>query len=377
MKTDSATFKVFLFIGCLSLFTSCKPNEPERLKENRSASPTPAYEQEIERTEQVGHACMDMIPADDPRESAYDIVIEPFDLVVPSGNRIYGLITRPDPEIYPDYCFPAVVAIPGGINAGRMQAYGAEARVLAQAGMVVVNFNAEGRGGNLPDDIASEGTEDYNGFRHQESLCALVRYVMTFDDVINDNVGLRTQSFGITMGIGCAARHPELSIKYIVDGEGPPNSYVTVHEPYALDDDPGNDKHEQVVDILGHYSTDRDSSPENLAFWEEREAIRFIGQYRGRYIRLQATWDHAQPPSNPGEFAAFDLPPQWWRNKHTMDMVNEAVTGGVPWVCVNLSQHGNPVNATYGYEDPPVYLEGKLSDRLWGVLAVLEMARMQ
>jgi hypothetical protein len=60
-----------------------------------------------------------------------------------------------------------------------------------------------------------------------------------------------------------------------------------------------------------------------------------------------------------------------------MDMVNEAVTGGVPWVCVNLSQHGNPVNATYGYEDPPVYLEGKLSDRLWGVLAVLEMARMQ
>lgn len=40
------------------------------------------------------------------------------------------------------------------------------------------------------------------------------------------------------LGAGCAGRHPEIPIKYIVDGEGPPESFVTCHEPRALDNDP-------------------------------------------------------------------------------------------------------------------------------------------
>ncbi len=306
----------------------------------------------------------------------YETVVEEFSLVSPSGNRIYGMIRRPDPARYPDLCFAAVVSVPGGINPGRLSALGGEARMLGEAGMVVVTFNAEGRVDSSPQDIASEGTEDTNGFQQQDTLCALVQYVMDLPYVIADNVGLRTQSYGITMGAGCAGRHPEIPIKYIVDGEGPPSSFVTCQEPYALDNDPTNDKHETVFGILGRYSTYRDDSPENLAFWAEREAIRFIGDFRGRYLRLQAEWDHSQPPSNLSEAPAFELPPLWWQNKHTTDIVNAAVAGGVPWVRVNLPEQGNAVNATYDENHRPVFLPGMLADAPWAVRAVIEMARM-
>lgn len=73
-----------------------------------------------------------------------------------------------------------------------------------------------------------------------------------------------------------------------------------------------------------------------MAFWSEREADRFIGSFRGRYLRLQATWDHSQPPGNELEVPTFHVPPLWWQGKHTADMPNAAVSGGVPWMCVNL-----------------------------------------
>jgi hypothetical protein len=57
-------------------------------------------------------------------------------------------------------------------------------------------------------------------------------------------------------------------------------------------------------------------------------------------------------------------------------MVNAAVTGGVPWVRVNLAEQGNLTNATYDVDNQPVYLPGQLADEPWAVLAVLEMARM-
>jgi len=318
--------------------------------------------------------CTPVTPKDANASEPYKTIIEPFDLVAPSGNRIYGLIRRPDPALYRDLCFPAVVLVPGGINPGRLLAMGQDARALAEAGMVVITFNAEGRVDKSPEDIASEGSEDYNGFRHQDGLCALVAYAAKLAYVMPDNIGLATQSYGITMGAGCAGRHPEIPIRYIVDGEGPPNSFVTCHEPAALDKDPANDKHELIRGILGHYSTSRDPSPSNLAFWSEREAINFIGKFRGKYLRLQATWDHAQPPSSDAERTAFNLPPTWWHNKHTMDIVNAAVAGGVPWVRVNLAEQRNPINATYTMERPPVYLPGKLADKPWSVRAILEMA---
>jgi hypothetical protein len=346
LKRDFIRQSIVLFLGLGLLVSGCNlPGDDQR------------------QTAEPSSDCTPVLPHIEGEGEPYQTVLEPFDMLAPSGNRIYGFIRRPDPEIYPDHCFPAVVFVPGGTNPGRMEALGEDAILLAQAGMVVVTFNAEGRGSNLPEDITSEGTRDYNGFRQQDGLCALVEYTIDLPYVVSDNVGVRTHSFGIAMGAGCAGRHPEVPIKYIVDGEGPPNSYVTCHEPAALDNDPSNDKHELIYSLLGHYSTERDPSPENIAFWEEREAVRFIGNFRGRYLRLQGTWDHAQQPSSQEEAASFEVPPDWWQNKHTTIMVNAAIAGGVPWVRVNFEEQGNLVNATYDFEHRPVFLPGELADR--------------
>lgn len=323
---------------------------------------------------------IETLPNEEPGINPYATIVEDFDLLMPSGNRVYGMIRRPDPAVYPKLSFVAVVMIPGGLGPGRLDALGTEARILAESGMVVVCFNAEGRVSNHPDDIASEGTEDFNGFRHQDGLAKLLQYVISLDYVIPDNVGIRTLSYGITMAAGCVGRYPEIPVKYIVDGEGPSNSFVTAHEPWALYSPPSHPHHnryEQVYEILGHHSIYRDPSPENQAFWSEREADEFIGRFRGRYLRLQAEWDHAQPPSMPAEIPMFHQPPAWWQCKHATDMVNAAVAGGVPWARVNLPEHGNPINATYDARNQPVYLPGELADKPWSVLAVLEMARTE
>ncbi len=320
--------------------------------------------------------CTPVLPYAGEPSDPYTIVIEEFSLVTPSGNRLYGMVAHPDPAVHPGLCFPAVVLVPGGINPGRLYAMGANVRMMAEAGMVVATFNAEGRADDSGEDILSEGTEDYNGHRNQDGLAAIIEYVADLDYVDPENVGVKTQSFGITMGTGCLARHPDLPVKYLVDGEGPPNSFVTCQEPWALDSDSTNDKHETVYGIIGHYSTARDTSAANRDFWETREAVRTVGQFRGRYLRLQATWDHSQPPSVPAEVDTFHLPPIWWRARHTAMMVNAAVDGGVPWVRVNLEQHGNPVNATYDVDREPAYLPGLLADEPWEVRAIIEMARM-
>ena len=120
----------------------------------------------------------------------YETVIEPFEVLGPTGNRIYGQVRRPDPAFYPNVAFPAIILVPGGINPGRMEVHGADAKALAKEGMVVVAFNAEGRIDTLtPDDIRSEGTEDFNGFRHQDGLANLIEYVAGLEYVLADNIG--------------------------------------------------------------------------------------------------------------------------------------------------------------------------------------------
>ena len=326
--------------------------------------------------------CLPTIPDEKPEKDAYATIVEEFNILAPSGNRLYGMIRRPDPAIYDDLCFPGVVLVPGGINPGRLLALGQEAKLLAGAGMVVVTFNAEGRADDSPEDILSEGSEDFNGYRHQDGLCAVAQYTMNLPYVISDNVGISSQSYGITMAAGCVGRHPQIPIKYLVDGEGPPYSFVTCHGPRFLAGD--MNKYETVKEIFGREATWQDTSIENLEWWSERETINFIGNFRGDYLRLQAAWDHAQPPENEAEIAAYNHPdgwpgggPAWYQNKHTSDIVNAAVTGGVPWVRVNLPEQGNLVNATYDADHAPVYLTGHLSDRPWAVFAIIEMARME
>ncbi|MBU1050882.1 hypothetical protein KKG90_12775 [Candidatus Bipolaricaulota bacterium] len=310
----------------------------------------------------------------------FETVIEPFEVLGPTGNRIYAQMRRPDPALYPGVAFPAVILIPGGINPGRMEVHGADAKALAKEGMVVVSFNAEGRIDTLaPDDLRSEGEENFNGFHHQDGLAKLIEYVAGLDYVLDDNIGLKSQSYGITMAAGCVGRHPELPVKYLVDGEGPPYSFVTCHGPRFLAGD--LQKYNTVVGIFGRLATWQDNTQENVDWWYEREAVNFIGQFEGMYLRLQATWDHAQPPENESQIPTYHHPegwlgggPAWWHNKHTADIVNAAIAGGVPWVRVNLPPQGNAVNATYSVTNPPSFLSGHLADQPWAVKAILEMA---
>lgn len=323
------------------------------------------------------------LPKPYPVTSPYSTLTEPFDIVMPSGHRVYGMIRRPDPAQYPKLSFAAVVRVPGGINPGRMEALDDESKLLAGAGMVVVCFNAEGRVDSTPGsgDLKSEGDEDFNGYRNQEGLRHLVLWVMTLPYVIRQNVGIRTQSFGITMGAGCLGRHPELAVKYLVDGEGPSWSFVTCHGPRFLAGD--MQKYNTVKAIFPYLATWQDSSQAAADFWSEREAINFIGGFRGRYLRLQATWDHSQPPDSPADIALYDHPggwpgggPAWYHNKHTDDMNAAALAGGVPWVRVNLAQQGNVPNTVYGHGNRPTYLPGLLADQPFAARAVLEMALM-
>ena len=316
-------------------------------------------------------------PNAEPGIDPYATVLDSFLVEAPSGAQLAGMLRRPDPVLYPELSFAAVIKVAGGINPGRLESRGEEARILAEAGMVVVTFNAEERCDDSGIDVCSGGSEDYNGHRNQDGLAAITDYVLARPYVIATNVGLRTHSYGITMATGCLARHPELNIKYLVDDEGPSRSFVTVHEPYSLDADSTNDKHQTVYEILGHYSTARDTSAANAAFWAEREAVHFIGDFQGYYVRLQAEWDHAQPPATIAEVDSFDLPPIWWRGKHTTEMVNAAVAGGVPWVRVNLPEQGNPIGMTYSQASCPVLIPGTIKDGpAYGARAVLEMARM-
>ncbi len=336
---------------------------------------------EIRQTPINTYPITDVLP-DYPQdqEQVYITVLEEFSITNRNGYEIHGYIRRPDPAQYPSTRFAAVVKVPGGINPGRSEILAPEAIALAEAGMVVVTFNAEGRVDTRnPEDIPSQGTEDFNGHENQDTLAEIIAHIQQLPYVISENVGIRSQSYGISMAAGCVARHPELSVKYIVDGEGPPNSFVTVQEPRAMFSPPGHpfqDKFQTVYGILGHYSLQRDPSEENQAFWAEREAIHFIGGFNGMYLRLQGEWDHSQPPGNPEEIEVFHQPPIWWQGKHTCEIVNAALDGGVPWVRVNLPQQGNPINERCAIDHMPVFIPGELNNNpLLPVVAVIELAR--
>ncbi len=210
---------------------------------------------------------------------------------------------------------------------------------------MVVAFNAEGRGTGLPGNLRSEGLEDCNGFIHQDDLKAIIEFASGMPNVDVSNIGVQTSSYGITMGAGALGRYPDLPVAYLIDGEGPHDNRVTTHYDVGTEHD-----------LCGHWSLVTDPSPENEAWWTEREAIRYIGDYPGIYLRMQADIDHAQ---GPGYF------------RHAIEMLNAGTrpqfggTGAASWTRMNGDNSANPINAVYPLGDPaqhPAWLPGRLSD---------------
>jgi dipeptidyl aminopeptidase/acylaminoacyl peptidase len=207
---------------------------------------------------------------------------------------------------------PALVLVPGGSGDSRQfRKPRGEAQAFAQAGYVVVVFDPDGRG-------QSGGREDYNGFIHQDGLAAVIRFTATLPGVDAARIGLVTYSYGITMGAGALARHPDLPVAFLLDWEGPANR---------------NDTGGCDGTVRGHLQ--QVASCNDEAFWAQREASTFIGQIRVPYQRIQSEQDHVQPD-----------------NTHALLMVNNAVNGGVPWVRLN----NLPPNQTYDPANPPAML---------------------
>ncbi len=207
---------------------------------------------------------------------------------------------------------PALVLVPGGSgNSSSFRKPNGEFHAFVQAGYGVIVFDPDGRG-------QSAGTEDYNGFIQQDGLAAVIEFAATLPGVDPSRIGLVTYSYGITMGAGALARHPDLPVAFLIDWEGPANR---------------NDTGGCDAGSLGHLQDVASCTDE--AFWAQREASTFIAQIRVPYQRIQSEQDHVQPD-----------------NAHAILMVNNAVNGGVPWVRLN----DLPPNQTYDPASPPAML---------------------
>lgn len=208
---------------------------------------------------------------------------------------------------------PTLVLVPGGSGDSasfikKSPAGASTVSVINEAGFAAVIFDPDGRG-------KSQGAEDYDGFIQQDGLAEVIRSAAALPGVDSARIGIVTFSYGITMGSGALARHPDLPVKFLIDWEGPAN-----REDTGGCDSAG----------LGHLKTVASCADES--FWVEREASTFISQVCVPYQRIQSEKDHVQP-----DYA------------HTVLMVNNAVQGESPWVRLN----DETPNQTYSLDAMP------------------------
>lgn len=295
------------------------------------------------------------------------VVVRPFTVRAPSGARLHGMLTRPVLRPRP---MPAVIFIPGATGAGRMRALRRDARALAARGVMVVGFNAQGRSNGRIWDVRSGGQPNLNGAQDQDGLAAVITAIAQRPDVDRSRLGIYSVSFGLAVALGALARHPELPVRFLIDEEGPSDRFSAALQAWTLAPSTGAHWPARAMELFGHPCTDDD-------FWMPREPIRHIASFNGHYLRLQAQFDHVQPPADVGQVARFTQPPQWWPNKHAIDMVNAAIQADVPWVQFNPARCKNPTNTRWSIDRPPAYLAGKMTDHpsVWleAVTEVLEV----
>lgn len=238
-----------------------------------------------------------------------------------SGATLYMAVFYPD-DWDGRAKLPTLVLVPGGNGDSssfirKPPKAPTTVEVINQAGYAAVVFDPDGRG-------RSGGTENYNGFIHQDGLSEVIHFAATLPGIDSAKIGLVTYSYGITMGAGALARHPNLPVKFLIDWEGPANR-----------DDTGG------CDGAARGHLQKVASCTDEAFWAEREASTFIGQIRVPYQRVQSQTDHVQPD-----------------NAHAILMINNALSGGVPWVRLN----NEAPNQTYDPANPPAMLPDAVLD---------------
>lgn len=251
-----------------------------------------------------------LIPAG--REGAY-WVINPS-----SGARLAVTVLYPDG--WNGELLPALILVPGGTGVVET----GKARALAAEGFLAIIFTPDGRG-------ASDGSEDYNGHIGQDGLAAAIQASLSLPGLDPGRFGLVSYSYGVTLASGALARHPDLPIDFYIDWEGPVDrGYTTTgcgpNRPEGIQWQPCSED----------------------AWWAEREAIRFIGEVRVPYQRIQSQKDHVQRG-----------------NTHAIEIVNAAAQAGLPWVRLNEY----PPNQTYDAANPPAMLADAEDKRLQSTVA--------
>ncbi len=248
------------------------------------------------------------------------VIVETLQVVNPtSGCTLYVHIHRPA-YAGPGNRVPGVVFAPGGTGFG--SAFDADSfgmpDNIASDGFAFMHFDPDGRGksGAYP--------ENYDGYVHQDGMHACLSLLAGRDYVDTTRLGVYSTGYGITMGSGMIARHAEPRVTFLLDFEGPA------------------DRSQTCQDSGGFVPVPADSD----AFWQEREAARFMKQVPSAYLRMQPQFD-----SNP-------LIPD---NRHAIQLIDSATAVGYggagisSWTRVNDSQM-NPENHVYTLGNPPVWI---------------------
>jgi hypothetical protein len=268
-----------------------------------------------------------------------DVVVETLEVVNPtSGCSLYVHVHRPA-YAGPANRVPGVVFVPGGTEFGSEFDTTGLPDEIASDGFAFLHFDPDGRGrsGAYP--------ENYDGHVHQDGMHACLSLLASKDYVDTSRLGVYTQSYGITMGSGMIARYSEPRVKFLLDFEGPADRYQTCLDSGGLVPVP----------------------PDSEAFWQEREAARFMKQFPGAYLRMQPEVD-----SNP----------MLWDNRHAIQLIDSATSvshGGAGisvWTRVNDSVM-NPANRAYTLANPPAWIPTlqELQNSVRVLLYLHELAR--
>jgi hypothetical protein len=234
-----------------------------------------------------------------------------------SGCSLYVHIHRPA-NAGPANPVPGVVFVPGGTGFGSAFDSTGLPNDIASDGFAFLHFDPDGRGrsGAFP--------EDWDGHVQQDGMHACLSVLAGRNYVDTSRLGVYSQAYGITMASGMIARYAQPRVKFLLDFEGPADRYQTSMDSGGLVPVP----------------------PDSEAFWQEREAGRFMKLVPSAYLRMQPQVD-----SNP---MLLD-------NRHAIQLIDSATAvayGGAgisSWTRVNDSVM-NPVNQVYTLSDPPDWI---------------------
>jgi hypothetical protein len=233
-----------------------------------------------------------------------------------SGCSLYVHIHRPA-TAGPANLVPAVVLVPDLSSPGTVFDDTTLADHIASDGFAVLHFDADGRG-------RSSGTEDYNGYVHQDGLHACAAFLAQQPYADTARLGIYSQGYGVVMAIGMLARYGLPHVKFLLDFEGP------------------SDRYQICSDSGGHVPV----SPDSESFWVEREAARSIRYVSSAYLRIQTVTDHTNRIPD---------------NRHCIALIDSATAvahggaGIAVWTRVNDSVM-NGENLVYTVPQPPEWI---------------------